>query len=508
MKNSLKIAIFSLLFGVIVDVLFYKAFGAGINVLLLQISFLAISYTLAQLTHHKLPMGAHVSAALSLGFAAPFLIWTSTVGISVAALGLIAADVLFVAFLTGEDARVRHPFELFALYIPIIVNVFMQLPIFGDMTFKVTASDKTKRILIGLAILIPIFILFTALFASADAVFNSYVNIPFTDLGKFLHLDDVSEAVSQGILILFVAVFSTLLFGAAFWNRMAAREKHVPTFMGETESTVILGGIVALFAVFLLVQGMTMFGGEAAMRSLDMTYAEYAREGFNQLIIVAILVASLSLTVRYLHGEHAKKQLLALHALLIVETLLVLVSAFLRVNLYIDTYGYTPERLLAMATIGTLGVLFLLLLGNIVQRESQAHFVERGLVALGICGIIFSLSGPDAMAANLNVKRALAGKSLDIQQIADLSMDADPALLNALTFTVAGKLRLEHPENYIGAVCRTKPMYDGKVITDWRVWNLSMMKSGYITDDINQTITQIDGTVHCGENFRYTPGLE
>jgi hypothetical protein len=447
-----------------------------------------------------LPTSAHVSAVLSLGFSLPFMLWNSEIGLSVAVIGLLVSNILFVTFLTGEDARFRHPFELFAIYVPLIVNVFSQLPIFADLSFKVSASDKTKRILVGVAILVPIFILFTVLFASADAVFLSYVNAPFKDLGNFLHLADVGEAVSQGILILFVAVFSTLIFAAAFWNRIAPREKHVPAFMGETESAVVLSGVIGLFALFLLVQGMTMFGGEAAMRSLDMTYAEYAREGFNQLIVVAILVASLALTLRYVHGEHAKKHLLVLHSMLIVETLLVLVSAFLRVNLYIDTYGFTPERLLAMATIGTLGVLFLLLLGNIIQRESQAHFVERGLVALGICGLIFSMSGPDSMAANFNVKRAEAGKAIDLKQIADLSTDADPALLNALLLTMTNKINLEHPADFMGYACRhsySTRYPGGALANDWRLWNLSVLKSDYIVDDINTALSKIDNRVDC-----------
>ncbi len=175
-----------------------------------------------------------------------------------------------------------------------------------------------------------------------------------------------------------------------------------------------------------------MFGGSVAFEKIDMTYAEYAREGFNQLIAASALVAFIVLTLRDQHGAKSDVLLTLLHGALIVETLLVLVSAAMRLNLYIDTYGYTDARLFAYWTIITIGIMLVLLLANVLQRESQGVLMRRSLVVLGVSALIFNYSMPDALSARLNFKRAEAGQRYDLMSIHQLSEEAVPIVVREL----------------------------------------------------------------------------
>ena len=60
--------------------------------------------------------------------------------------------------------------------------------------------------------------------------------------------------------------------------------------LGRLEWALPLGALVVLFAGFVALQLTTLFGGERhVLETAGLTYAEYARSGFAQLLAVAAL---------------------------------------------------------------------------------------------------------------------------------------------------------------------------------------------------------------------------
>ncbi len=60
--------------------------------------------------------------------------------------------------------------------------------------------------------------------------------------------------------------------------------------MARLDWLLALGALIALFAAFVALQLATLFGGhEHVLRAAGLTYAEYARQGFGQLIAAAAL---------------------------------------------------------------------------------------------------------------------------------------------------------------------------------------------------------------------------
>ena len=76
--------------------------------------------------------------------------------------------------------------------------------------------------------------------------------------------------------------------------------------IGATEVTVALGAVNLLFLAFVLVQLRFLFGGrELVEQRVGLTYADYARHGFFELVIVAVLVLPLILGADAVADGHA-----------------------------------------------------------------------------------------------------------------------------------------------------------------------------------------------------------
>jgi hypothetical protein len=192
------------------------------------------------------------------------------------------------------------------------------------------------------------------------------------------------------------------------------------------EWTVPLAVLVVVFAAFVALQMTALYGGSGyVLRTSGLTYAEYARSGFAQLIIAATLtLAVIAAAARYAQDGRLLRILLgALCAL----TLVVLASALTRLHLYESAYGFTRLRLAADAVILWLAGLFGLVLAAGATRRTA--WLPRGVVALSATGMLaFAISNPDGRIADRNVDRYERTGRIDVSVLGNLSPDAAPAL--------------------------------------------------------------------------------
>src|SRR5690606_28461555 len=108
-----------------------------------------------------------------------------------------------------------------------------------------------------------------------------------------------------------------------------------------------------LFLFFVLVQFRYLFGGAGMIEvTPGLTYAEYARRGFFELVAASALVLPLLLVGDWLFDHRGPRDgwiFRALSLLLILLVLVVMASAFHRMRLYLGAYGMTEPRLYATA---------------------------------------------------------------------------------------------------------------------------------------------------------------
>jgi hypothetical protein len=262
------------------------------------------------------------------------------------------------------------------------------------------------------AVLLAVFV---PLFATADAAFAQL-------LDAMVPQDSVDHPLGRvTVWVAFVALGGALIrAGRAGPARGSRPARHRLT---RIESTVPLALLTALFAAFVALQLTTLFGGsDYVLRTADLTYAEYARTGFAQLIVAAALtLAVIAAAVRWGRDERI------LLGSLSVLTLVILASAYKRLGLYEDAFGFTRLRLAADAAILWLAGLFVLVLAAGIA--GRATWLPRAVVALTAGGILaFAISNPDGRIADRNIDRWERTGRIDIGALDGLSADAVPAL--------------------------------------------------------------------------------
>ncbi|MGZ9933826.1 DUF4153 domain-containing protein [Streptomyces sp. NC-S4] len=267
-------------------------------------------------------------------------------------------------------------------------------------------------------------LLFGALFASADAAFADL-------LGDLLPDVSVEDGPVRFILFLLGAV---LALAAARTAAAPLRWDRIKVAPGKPRSRVewALPLIVLnlLFAGFNAVQLAVLFGGyDKVLRSTGLTYAEYARQGFWQLLWATLLtLAVIALALRWAprSGTGDRRFVRIVLGVLCALTLVVVASALRRMDLYVEAYGLTRLRVSVAAMELWLGLVIVLIMAAGVFG---GHWLARAFAGSAAAAVLaFGLLSPDGMVAERNVARFEADAKIDLSYFQSLSADAVPAL--------------------------------------------------------------------------------
>ncbi|HYO43943.1 MAG TPA: DUF4173 domain-containing protein [Candidatus Limnocylindrales bacterium] len=178
-----------------------------------------------------------------------------------------------------------------------------------------------------------------------------------------------------------------------------------PLRLGTTEAATILVVVDLVFAIFVGLQLAYLFGGNDTRALAGITYAEYARRGFFELVLVAVLAGMLVVTLDLSVARRSRVQLGGALVLLGL-TAVVLVSALVRLRLYQAMYGWTELRFVVLVSIGWLAVALAVAAGLQMTRRTRwtLHALGIGvLVALGGMNVV----GPQAFVTERNLERAI-----------------------------------------------------------------------------------------------------
>ncbi|AXX33538.1 DUF4173 domain-containing protein [Actinosynnema pretiosum subsp. pretiosum] len=192
-----------------------------------------------------------------------------------------------------------------------------------------------------------------------------------------------------------------------------------------------VGALVALFTAFVAVQLRTLFGGDRHVQvTADLTYADYARGGFGQLVVVTLLTLGVLGAVSRFASRATGRDRVWLRALpgaLCALTLVIVASAVHRMWLYQRAYGFTEQRVLALAAELWLGLVCLVVLAAGVRLS--AAWLPRAVVATAAGAVLaLAVANPDLLVAEANVARYEATGRIDQPYLTTLSVDAAPAL--------------------------------------------------------------------------------
>jgi hypothetical protein len=229
------------------------------------------------------------------------------------------------------------------------------------------------------------------------------------------------------------------IIAALVWATAAVPPPSLPTpgrgRLGLGEVGTVLAVVDLLFASFVLVQFRVLFGGAAFVQAVSgLSYAEYARSGFFQLVTVAALSLPLLLAAEWLLGERDRAGLrrfrvLALLMLLLLDVMLA--SALYRMRLYTVEYGLTELRFYTTAFMGWLVLVFGWFEATVL-RGRRERFAPGAVTAAALVLGALNLLNPDALIARTNLARVAGGREVDAAYIAGLSADALPTIRRGL----------------------------------------------------------------------------
>jgi uncharacterized protein DUF4153 len=318
----------------------------------------------------------------------------------------------------------------------------------------------------GLAIGVPLVLVFGGLFVAADAVFQGLV----TDA---LEIGDPLTHVVFAALCAWVAagVLRTVVVPAEAGPEPFVAARPRPS-LGIVETCVVLAALDALFAAFVAIQFRSFFGGTGFVeRTTGLTYAAYARRGFFELVVVAALALPLLVSADWLVRTRSRRDVVlfrTLAGLLVLLLFVVMASALERMRLYQRAYGLTELRLYATAFMVWLAAVCCWFLATVLRGRRGAFPI--GVVVTGLAAILaLNVLNPDALIARIDVDRARSARPLDVRYVTGLSADAVP--------TLVGRLDRLSPDAR-RAVARELLERWGTGGRDWRTWSVARSRAG------------------------------
>lgn len=352
--------------------------------------------------------------------------------LSVGLLSLAAADIL-----TGNWLKYAIQ-DYVVVYVRLLAgSIVKPIKTFYTLTKKNEGGRKLSGVLrklvpvlVGLVIAIPIMAVLTALLVSADMVFLQQVEHFFS----FFNIARLPEFIFRGFYISLLAIvfFGVLLH--AFDKQVKGINNGkplIPAFLGWVEGTVVLVLINLLFLAFVFIQVRYLFGGHVNITEAGFTYAEYARRGFNELVmvsIVSILVYLVLATTGKQTTRWQKRLFSILNLVMFGLVLVILFSAFERLQLYENAYGFTRLRAYTHLFLYWMAFLFV---GSAVLEVLQIrkHFALIFMIFVVGFSLTLGITNLDGFVAGRNIERAKQGKELDGVYLAFLSDDALPEML-------------------------------------------------------------------------------
>lgn len=293
------------------------------------------------------------------------------------------------------------------------------------------ALRQARGVALGVLVAFPLLVVFGALFAAADPVFASVIT-GIADL-------DFASVASHTFAIGFLGVLAAgYLRGALVRPDPAPAGASAPApgiSLGVVPVVTALGLLDLLFLLFVVVQLRYFYGGSDVIReTVGLTYAEYARRGFLELVIASALALPVLLALDWaVRDEPTERQRVFRHlaAVLLILLGVVVISAFRRVWLYVAEFGLSEIRIYATAFMAWLAGVSLWFAWTVL-RGRRRRFAFGALVQGFAVLAGLHLANPDATIVRVNAARPAVHRPFDGAYAASLSADAVPALLAAL----------------------------------------------------------------------------
>ena len=267
--------------------------------------------------------------------------------------------------LDGWNGLIALPILNFLCQIRLIFQIFSE---------KREEKKDWRMVLLGILISIPALLVIIPILSQADTGFRSLVDTVLDALGE-----DFRILIWRGIMgILLGALMFGTLYGGVYKRHVKEEEcihfheESGRVFRFVPDIAVLTFGIIvsAVYVLFIGLQARYLFSAFFGILPEAYTYAQYARQGFFELCVIALLNASFLIAMNGCAKTPRRKNrgLLLENGILGALTLLLLTTAASKLGMYIVAYGFTVKRCISSIFLIWLFLVFILVL--IYQKKN------------------------------------------------------------------------------------------------------------------------------------------
>ena len=378
---------------------------------------------------------------------------------------------------------------------------YFNIPFKWSMKSKKSTPNRVllRKILVGVAVSIPCLIIITFLLMNADLVFESKIDLMFNSLENILDPQAVIKIIIGTLAGFYLFGLFYIIFKKKKENSLeisnsaikdannsdaATIKKAISNPQGDAVViSVMLISILVIYTMFAIIQFKYLFAG-ASLPS-DLTYAQYARRGFFELLFLSFINIGLILVVIYLvrdnvynngRSSNSAKLIKILMLYLCAITILLLVSSFYRMSLYNNEYGFTELRILVVIFLIFEAIGLLVTFYYIIKPKFNI------IAFYSVVCLIFYLTvntiNLDYIIAKKNIDMHYEGKDLDVHYLYRLSADAAPQM----------KRLLDDKDIFVKRMAQDyfeKVDFQASYTKDWRSFNLSRNNALKIIDELD-----------------------
>lgn len=297
---------------------------------------------------------------------------------------------------------------------------------------KIKQNSTKRKIIKGLIISTPLLIIILFLLTSADMMFKYYLE----NIGDNLIQFNLESLIGHSIVILIVTLYTFGFLWSLKYNENEyyIQKKYKVSIKLEpvTIITIILVICVA-YLIFSIIQFSYLYGGSNNVLPSGFTYAEYARKGFFELVLITIINFIIVIfSIKFTNKDTAKinKAVNISNSLLILFTFNMLFSAHYKMNLYEEAFGFTRLRIFVQVFMLLIGLLLTIVLLGIWINSIPT--LKVAIITTMIVYIALNYINVDKIIAKKNIERYNQTNIVDIDYLKTLSYDASGELVKLL----------------------------------------------------------------------------
>lgn len=360
-------------------------------------------------------------------------------------LGVVCGFALVLACSVTLDGRLPHVAEVLLDFVQSLLSGFVGLFVYGAAARK-SQPQISSRFMLGVVLPSLALVSFGTLFILANPDLANTVRSGIDWFFRALDRQFMRFAENLGELLFWILT-ACLTIGLlrpigrkvlhSYQAAMAEHESnpaaakytatpHHADLYWPWFNTLL--SVIVLFAVYLVFEVATLWFREFPP---GFYYSGYAHEGAAWLTVaLGLSTVVLSLVFRgQVLDDYRIPRLRRLAWIWSAENLLLTLTVYHRMSIYIDFNGMTRMRVVGLYGISTVVVGFLLVLCKIAHSQSFTWLVRGQLGALALAIYLFALTPVDAFVHRYNVGQILSGHLAPAVQITEHPVNAEGMLL-------------------------------------------------------------------------------